>query len=49
LSPQPPRPFDPRTDQLAPDSTSELNMADRPGVVLPDLGGQRGKHPVGGP
>lgn len=42
-----PRPFDPRTDHLGKDSTPELNVAGRPGVVIPDLGAQRAKHPPG--
>src|SRR5688500_12300392 len=47
-SPPIPRPFDPRTDRLGKDSTPELNMVGRPGVVIPDLGRQRAQHPVGG-
>lgn len=43
-----PRPFDPRSDRLSPDTTPELNLAGRSGVALPDLGGQRARHPVGG-
>jgi hypothetical protein len=41
------RPFDPRTDPLATDSTPQLNLAGRPGVVLPNLCEQRAKS--GGP
>jgi hypothetical protein len=41
------RPFDPRTDRLATDSTPQLNLAGRPGVVLPNLCEQRAKS--GGP
>lgn len=48
VSPPTPRPFDPRTDRLGKDSTPELNMVGRPGVVIPDLGGQRAQHPIGG-
>jgi hypothetical protein len=47
-SPAIPRPFDPRTDRMGVDSTPELNMVGRPGVVIPDLGRQRAQHPIGG-
>ena len=46
-TPQSVRPFDPRTDKVAGDSTPELNLAGRPGVVLPNLCEQRAKS--GGP
>ena len=42
------RPFDPRTDRLATDSTPELNLAGRPGVVLPNLCEQRARSGHGG-
>jgi membrane protein implicated in regulation of membrane protease activity len=42
------RPFDPRTDRLATDSTPELNLAGRPGVVLPNLCEQRARSGFGG-
>jgi hypothetical protein len=42
------RPFDPRTDRLATDSTSQLNLAGRPGVVLPNLCEQRARSGFGG-
>jgi hypothetical protein len=41
------RPFDPRIDRLATDSTAHLNLVGRPGVVLPNLCEQRAKS--GGP
>jgi len=44
----PPRPFDPKTDRLATDSTPHLNLVGRPGVVLPDLCRQRAKSGFGG-
>jgi len=48
-SPTPPRPFDPKTDRLATDSTPHLNLVGRPGVVLPkDLCEQRAKTGLGG-
>jgi len=47
VAPPTPRPFDPRTDRLGNDSTPELNMVGRPGVVIPDLGRQRAQHPPG--
>ena len=43
-----PRPFDPRTDRFYPDSTPELNLANRPGVRLPNVCAQRAKHGFGG-
>jgi hypothetical protein len=43
-----PRPFDPRTDRLATDSTPHLNLAGRPGVVLPNLCEQRARSGLGG-
>lgn len=42
------RPFDPRTDRLATDSTPQLNLAGRPGVVLPNLCEQRARSGIGG-
>jgi hypothetical protein len=45
---RPPRPFDPKTDRLATDSTPHLNLVGRPGVVLPDLCRQRAKSGFGG-
>ena len=45
---RPPRPFDPKTDRLATDSTSHLNLVGRPGVVLPNLCEQRAKYGIGG-
>jgi membrane protein implicated in regulation of membrane protease activity len=42
------RPFDPRTDRLATDSTPELNLAGRPGVLLPNLCEQRARSGIGG-
>jgi hypothetical protein len=42
------RPFDPRTDRLATDSTAHLNVAGRPGVVLPNLCEQRARSGVAG-
>jgi len=42
------RPFDPRTDHLAADSTADLNLAGRPGVVLPNLCEQRAKSGFAG-
>lgn len=47
VAPPTPRPFDPRTDRLGKDSTPELNIVGRLGVVIPDLGAQRAKHPPG--
>jgi hypothetical protein len=47
-SPAIPRPFDPHIDQLSPDSTSQLNVVGRPGIVLPDLGLERAKNGIGG-
>jgi membrane protein implicated in regulation of membrane protease activity len=46
--PQSVRPFDPRTDRVASDSTPELNVVGRPGVVLPNLCEQRAKSGIGG-
>ena len=43
-----PRPFDPRTDRLATDSTPQLNLVGGPGVVLPDLCEQRARTGIGG-
>jgi hypothetical protein len=49
LTPPPaPRPFDPRIDRLATDSTAHLNLVGRPGVVLPNLCEQRAKSGLGG-
>ena len=42
------RPFDPRTDRLATDSTPQLNLVGRPGVVLPNLCEQRARSGFGG-
>jgi hypothetical protein len=42
------RPFDPRTDRLATDSTAHLNLVGRPGVVLPNLCEQRAKSGFAG-
>ncbi len=42
------RPFDPRTDRLATDSTPQLNLAGRAGVVLPNLCEQRARSRFGG-
>jgi hypothetical protein len=47
-APSAPRPFDPRTDRLATDSTPQLNLVGRPGVVIPDLCRQRARSGFGG-
>jgi len=42
------RPFDPKTDRFATDSTAQLNLVGRPGVVLPNLCEQRARSGFGG-